>query len=376
MAEMTWDRIRKIQILLFIVVIVMLLFGGCGGEETENGEARLEDMRIPISGGVNISALGTSEWKESQAVETEGMTEAAPEMEINPDTARVTCQGTAFMSSSRAIGGDSIYSTGFLGAYDGNYSADEAYFAGRIGIEEDEIQQCDLEIPGDLFAIRGCVDRQGKWHLLLVQKTEGFGAGGTVEILEDGRMEIWVINRDGEQEQSIDVTESFRSGGSLPTWMDVDQQGNYYFAAGQSIMILNTGQQSVEMLNFGGDIDGMGIGRSGALYGVFDAGEGDFLGLVDIEGGSIRKCAAFPENDTRPSFSVLQEGVGTEILLANKGDGIWSYDGEELKQVRLLDDMAANGQDILAMGFLWDGRVCVMSYEGEEYVFHYAPVEM
>ena len=99
------------------------------------------------------------------------------------------------------------------------------------------------------------------------------------------------------------------------------------------------------------------------------------MGVIDIEKGSIEKCANLPENAMRPTFSVLQAGVNTELLLANKGEGVWSYDGTELRQVLTIENIVGNGQDILAMGFLWDGRVCVMSYEDENYVFRYIPVE-
>ncbi len=378
MTEKTWDRIRKIQLFLFIVVTVMLLSGGCGTQGEGDAAASPDDMATAMSGGVNISALGTSEWTESQAADkTEGAdTEEVPGMDANPNTSEIIYQGTNFMSSYRCIGGDSIYSTGFLGEFDGNHPAEGPYFAGRIGIEENDIQQFALEIPEDMFAVRGCVDRQGRWHLLLAQKTENPGTDGKVEIPEDRKVEIWVIDRDGNLEQSMDVTESFGGGRPLPLWMEVDHETNYYFASGQTIMILNTSEQSVEVLNFGGSIAGIGIGRSGALYGVFDAGEGDFLGLVDTDSGSIEKCAAFPENDARPSFSALQGGVSVELLLANMEDGVWSYDGEGLKQTVTLDNMVVNGQDILAMGFLWDSRVCIMSREDGKYIFHYAPAEL
>lgn len=140
-------------------------------------------------------------------------------------------------------------------------------------------------------------------------------------------------------------------------------------------MVIDLGRQSVGSLNFSGEIIGIGMGRSGALYGVFNVSGDDILGVIDIEKGSIEKCANLPENTMRPTFSVLQAGVNTELLLANKGEGVWSYDGTKLRQVLTIENIVGNGQDILAMGFLWDGRVCVMSYEDENYVFRYIPVE-
>lgn len=383
MAKMTMTM-KKLQLLLFAVVVLLLFFGGCGRQESGGG-VRLEDMAMSMSGGVDVNAMGTGEWTESQnpggagspdgtenlnGPVNPGGTEngATPELELNPDETIVIYQGTAFMSSCRAIGGDSIYSTGYLGEPDGGHPADGSYFAGRIGLGEDEIQQYGIEIPEDMFAHKSCVDSQGRWYLLLSQRVDG--------ALTGKKTELWVINREGGLEQSIDLTE-INADLRGPGWMAVDTQGNCYFAAasGQSILAIDTGNYSARRFGLDAYIDGIGIGRSGALYGVFRDGNGnDFLGIVDAVSGSIEKCAEFPGND-RPSFSALQAGVQTELLLANKGDGIWSYDGAELKQERTLEGIVANGQDILAMGFLWDGRACVMYRKNGKYVFHYVPLE-
>lgn len=387
---------KKIQLLLFAVVVLLLFFGGCGRQE-DGGSARLEDMAMSMSGGVDVNAMGTGEWMESQnldgagslnGIEGQGETGSlngsvkpdgaqapggtengtAPGMELNSDEATVIYQGTAFMSSCRTIGGDSIYSTGYLGEFDGSHPADGPYFAGRIGLGGDEIQQYEIEIPEDMFAHKSCVDSQGRWHLLLSQRVDG--------ALTGKKTEIWVINREGELEQSIDITD-VNAELRTPGWMTVDTQGNCYFAAGESILAIDIGNYSTQRFDFDAYIAGIGIGRSGALYGVFRDGNGgdDFLGIVDTVGGSIEKCAEFPGN-ARPTFSALQAGVYTELLLANMGDGIWSYDGAELTQERTLEGIVANGQDILAMGFLWDGRACVMNRQNGKYVFHYVPIEV
>lgn len=392
MTESTITRVKKIQLFLFAVAVIMLFFSGCGGQEPDRG-IELEGMAVSLSGGVDINTMGTEEWKGAQNLEgTEGANGVGnlngagnadttgnpegtgnvtePKTALNPNEATVIYQGMDYMSSCRTIGGDSIYSTGYQGKFDGSNPADGPYFAGRIGIEEDEIQQFSLEIPEGMFVYRGCTDSQGRWHLLLSQKT-----GNAAE--PDKKTEIWIVNREGELEQSFDITECVKEGGRLPAWLAVDNGGIYYFASEESIRVIDAVNQSVQTLQFSGSICGIGIGRSGALYGVFKVeGEGnEFLGIVQTASGSIEKCAELPENNMRPTFSVLQAGVSTELLLANMGDGIWNYDGTELKQALTLENIVANGQDILAMGFLWDGRVCIMSYENGKDVFHYLPVE-
>ena len=224
MTELTLARVKKIQLLLFTVVIVMLFFGGCSRQEAEEG-ASPETMAVSLSGGVDISTMGTEAWQSSPAtgsaedLENAGNAEdpdtagnpdgvinaAVPEMELNPNSVIVDWQGMDYMSSCRTIGGDSIYCTGFEGRFTGDKPAEGPYFAGRIGIEESEIQPFALEIPENMFVYRGCTDSQGRWHLLLSQKN-----GNAAE--PDQKTEIWIVNRDGELEQSIDITEYTGSG--------------------------------------------------------------------------------------------------------------------------------------------------------------------
>ncbi|MCM1063069.1 MAG: hypothetical protein NC420_01130 [Eubacterium sp.] len=374
MTELSLERVKKIQLLLFAVVILMLFFGGCGEQGSDSGVG-LEDMAVSLSGGVDISAMGTEAWQESQAMSRaedrenadgadsagEPGTAGSPEMTLNPDEAVVAWQGIDYMSSCRTIGGDSIYTTGF----EGNVSEEGRYFAGRIGIEEDEIQQFSLKIPENMFAYRSCTDAQGRWHLLLSQRN-----GNTAE--PDKKTEVWVINRNGELEQSFDITEYI--GPWFGVWMAVDNEGVYYLAAQDGIRVIDVAEQSVATFDFSGEITGIGIGRSGALYGMFRVEEDDFLGVIDTDSGSIEKCASL-DGTLNSSFSILQGGVNMELFLANKGNGVWSYDGMELKQELAFADIMGNGQDILAIGFLWDGRMCVMSSESGKYVFRYIPME-
>ncbi len=384
MTESTLAGVKKIQLLLFAVVIAMLFFGGCGRQEAEGG-VRLENMAVSLSGGVDISTIGTEAWQESQALSRgeggngTGTTDGAgnpgttgsqsgtadtevPKMALNASEATVTYQGLDYVSSYRTIGGDSIYCTGF----EGTVPEEGPYFAGRIGMEEDTIQRFSLEIPKGMFVYRGCTDSQGRWHLLFSQRN-----GNTAET--DKKTEIWVVNRAGELEQSFDITE-YMGESRFCDWMTVDQDGIYYFAQAGGIRVIDTADQTVSTLNFGGEITGIGMGRSGALYGMFNVEGNNFLGRIDVGSGSVEKCADLTET-LASSFSILQGGVNTELLLANKGNGVWSYDGTELKQELEFSDIMVSGQDILAIGFLWDGRMCVMSREDGNDVFRYIPVE-
>lgn len=372
MTDTALARIRKVQALLFLIVILLLFLGGCGDRKTDSGnKTDLGNMAVSLSGDTEVSAAEAMERTGAQDVQ-EADKWTKPDIEMNSEKSVITYQGAPFMSSNRAIGGDSIYTTGFFGEFDGDHPAEGSYFAGRIGIEEDTIQEFALEIPDDMFVYRSCTDERGRWHLLSSQRI--------ANKLTYEKSEIWIVDSQGELEEFIDVTESIKEWNSIPFWMTVDHQGNYYllsnFADGSSLLMIDTTNQSATpLLLRGGSIDGIGVGRSGTVYGVFDQNGTTYLGSIDPYNGSVERCADFPENGYRPSFSVLQGGVNTELLLANKGEGVWSYDGAELKLSVPLEELAGNGQDIMAMGFLWDGRVCCMVYENHEYVFRYVPAE-
>ena len=372
MTKAVLARIQRIQALLFLIVILLLFLGGCGDEEAGNGGmADLGNMAVSLPVDADAGPMGTGE-QTGEGDTQEAAEWMKPDMEMNFEKSVVTYQGTPFMSSNRAIGGDSIYTTGFLGEFDGDHPAEGPYFAGRIGIEEDTIQEFALEIPDDMFVYRSCTDERGRWHLLLSQRIDNK--------LTYAKSEIWIVDSQGELEESIDVTESIREWNSIPFWMTVDHQGNYYFLSnfgnGGSLLVVDMENQTATPLRYEeGSIDGIGVGRSGTVYGVFDQNGTTYLGSIDLYSGSVERCADFPENGYRPSFSALQEGVNTELLLANMGEGVWSYDGAELKLSVPLEELSGNGQDIMAMGFLWDGRVCCMVYENHKYVFRYVPAE-
>lgn len=368
MEQITIRRFKRTQIILFMAAAILLFFGGCGKQGEEIWEVKgLEPEPIAGSVGNEDNRKDSTESEFSAAGgESEILT-----LPVSHEEAVIEYEGETFTGSCRVIGGNSIYLAGYKGEFTGDSPATGNYFMGRMGIGENQVQQFSLEIPEDMFALRGCVDNAGRCHMLFVQKIDN---AVTYE-----KMEVWVVNAQGEVERTLDLT-TFPEFNSLKKswyWMAVDAQGRYYLGNNGSILMLDEETKSIVQYEPQGEsVDGMGIGRTGAVYGVFVTQDGErYLGEIHFNEGTVTRCADFPVSGMQPSFSVLQPGVNTELLLANKGEGAWAYNDGTLELTVALGDINVNGQDIEAMGFLADGRCCVMSYENGNYRFYYVPIE-
>lgn len=367
MAQITLTRIKRIQFLLFMVVVLLLIFGGCGRTEETEGAGQTtayvepENMVVFMSGGVDAEAIGTSEWK--------GLDVEVPAVVLSDREVTVTYEGQDFMKSCAAIGGDSIFLTGYHGVYSDKAPDSEDYFFGRLGAEEAAIREFDFDAPQDMFALRGSVDKEGNWHLLLSQRIDN---RMTYE-----KTEIWVIDSQGQREEVIDLTEMMKQENFIPFWLAVDEQGSYYLSADMKRVLQLDSSGQLKNRFETDSVRGLGIGRSGQVYGVFENENGEeYLGSLNPETGYVERLADFPERGLQSSFDVLQPGAKWELLLANRGNGAWRYDGESLELKVSTGDILGNGQDIAAMGFLEDGRICVMSHENDTNVFYYVPVEL
>ena len=365
MEQETMRRFKRTQMILLLAAVILLFFGGCGRQE-ESSEGRATEPEILTSGEreeENVSAAG-------RRANAEGMVQEAILLTLSDEKVIVEYTGEIFMSSYRAMGADSIYLTGYWGE-PAQASSSSDYFVGRMGIEDSEIQEFNLNLPEDMFALRACVDGQGNCHLLLTSKEDN------KVTYED--MGILVINREGETVQQFDLSvfPGYEEMRTLWYWMVTDGSGNYYFGNPAKVLSFDTNTGKIWLYRPEDEaVEGLGIGKSGTVYGVFGKESKEvYLSEIHIEENTVVHCAKLPENSSRLSFNIAQPGVNTELLLADKGAGIWSYDGQEITLTMPIKDVIGSGQDILAMGFLADGRCCVMSYEDRNYRFYYVPAE-
>ncbi len=411
MEQATMQRLKRTQIILLLAAAILLFFGGCGRQEDTSKVTDLEPKPVSVGSedtegrketdGRETDGEGAGEGKETcdadgreqtdasgvdrrketggegvitdegeDAANAERMVQEALTLPLSNERVTVEYTGDIFMSSYRAMGADSIYLTGYHGEPTGTPENSD-YFVGHMGIEDSEIQEFSPDIQEDMFALRACVDARGRCHLLFTRKTDN------KVTYED--MEILVINQKGETEQRVDLSmyPEYEKMKAPWYWIVTDGSGTYYFGNPAKVLALDTNEGKVWLYQPEGEtVEGLGIGKTGTVYGVFaDENREAYLGKLHAAEGTVIRCAELPENNSRLSFSILQPGVNTELLLADKGAGIWSYDGQEVKLAIPLKDIIGNGQDILAMGFLGDGRCCIMSYENERYRFYYVPVE-
>lgn len=377
MEQVVAERMKMIQVVLLLVAVLLFL-GGCGKEENADVKS-MSDMAVPMSGGEDIENPGSEKRSGSNAGADDGKTMtgekseenekivAAEPVEISQERKEILFAGEDFLKSCVGIGGSGIYLTGYSGTYEGNRPDDEAYFWGRIEKEGDILQEFELDVPEDMFALRSCVDTEGNWHVLCVSQIDG---AFTYE-----KAEILMIDSRGCKVKSVDYMEAMQTKRFMPYWMAVDEEGNYFFAGNKTVLWMD-GEGHVKKWYETDNLEGFGMGKSGQVYGVFsDDSRKAYLGRLDLETGAVEQCAFFGKA-LSSSFSALQPGGSSELLLASKGDGAWRYDGEVLELAVSTGDILGNGQDILAMGFLNDGRLCVMSYENEKHIFYYVPVEV
>ena len=337
-------QIKRILIMLLLTGILLIFIGGCGDEATDDGV--IDESMLTVGG---------------EGDDSEDSYISDQPRVVSDRSAEVVCQGDLFFKSLAEVGANGTYIV-----YMKELDAKERYL-GWLPAEEAELQEFDLQLADGKIALASCTDSQGNWHIVVVESGNQDWA------------QIWVVGANGNLERTVDISEVRKSQQLRPFYMVVDGNGYYYMdnLGGMLLILDEDGNLKCRIEDL--DVAGLGVGRSGQVYGVFleEGDAGAYLARILPEDSSVERCPGGEFGALGAKFSSLQPGVNCELLLGNMAEGVWEYRDGELIKVLEAGDLPCSGQNILAMGFLNDGRLCVMEYRNREEttVFHYVPAE-
>ena len=350
---------ERIPVALLLTVILSIIFGGCGVETVKLQE---ETTFMPETSGATADGETGGNM---QAVDGEGAGSADPQIPDQPRivsdrSAEIVCQGNLFYKSLAEVGANGTYIV-----YMKELDAKERYL-GWLPAEGAELQDFDLSLTDGKVALASCTDSQGNWHIMVAES-------GNPEWAQ-----IWVVSAEGNLDRTVDISDVRKSQQLRPFYMAVDANGCYYMDNWGLLLVLDE-DGNLKYRTDARNVAGLGTGKSGQVYGVFleeDSAEA-YLAKILSEDGSIERCPGDGFGALGAKFSSLRPGVNCELLLGNMAEGVWEYRDGELIKVLGSAELPCSGQNILTMGFLDDGRLCVMEYREREMtnVFYYVPAE-
>lgn len=335
----------------FCTVIAIALLAGCADSAPQEESV--------VAGSSNETEAVFSESEESM----EQIVSPAAAVEASDKKATVYYAGESFKKSVFAAGGNMLYVCGI--------KDDGSYFLGYMQKEADVFQEFDVDMDEGMRAFDMVVDSQGRCHILWmsVEKIELNG-----QLLDSINFEsgyITVVNSGGELEKEIDISGILASRRTRPFCFVVDRESNYYVESGKDlIQIMPDGAQG-KVAACDGWIEGVGVGKSGAVYCTY-AEEGGGRRLARLEGDGFSVCdAELPE--AQPVYAGIYAGTDSEILLFNKDSGIFAYDGNEIEARVSREELPVTDDGIAGYDILSDGRACILSQENGTTVFYYIP---
>lgn len=339
---------KKVKI--FIILIMSLYLMACTNEITEETKDIQETRQNP---------------EQNAKIEVDNV--IAPAYEISDEESIVDYEGDFFRKSVFCTGGEMIYICGIN-------PVDGSYFIGGMPKEGNRISKYPVEIPEGMRVMGMTVDNQERCHLLLMSTEKIKINNEELDQITFETSDIWIIDKEGTLEKKIDVSEVFAMEQRRPFCFTIDYEGNYYFESQKEIIKLCP-DGSVDMrLSCGGEIEAIGCGRSGEIYYIYrNEGGIDMLDMLQ-EDSTADIQIELPDVGTQ--YSLLTAGTDTEVFIYNIDGGIYTSESDaDTVELRLpISELPVSGESAVNSGFLGDGRLCLMVYEGEKIVFYYIPV--
>lgn len=344
---------------ILIILTVMFVFASsCGNTATKNLSDDKTEAKAEKAPALEKSEDGTISIEEEEAPET------APEVNVGQTV--LIRHEKEFLNYGLSESGDVLY-------YYGNFPEDNNFYFAELPEEGQSLSWNCIELPDEMAIKTLTTDCHGKCHILLMEMGKVVIEGSEFDLPTYDVSYIWTINREGEVERKLDVSELFAREQRSPTPFITDLDGNYYFVIGEDVLRLdpNSGATMRWSCN-GGWIEAIGCGKSGKVYCIYEDHQGaDILelleedGIADI-GISLPKCEC--------KYGFMAAGVDAELLIFNLEGGVYAYaDGDAAVKQRIWKkDMPVSGQDIFWAKILKNGRLLLMTKDGEtEECLHY-----
>ncbi len=287
--------------------------------------------------------------------------------EVSDQEAEVVYAGEEFTKSVFSAGGGMLY---VYGAKD-----DGAFFLGGMKAQEDIFCEIPLSMPEDMRVINMFVDEQGSCHTfwLKVEESEIEGQKVNRMLFEGGY--IVKTDKEGRTEYTLDVSEAVRENQTHFYGFAADREGNYYFENNRKggIVKLRPDGGTEKLIPCEGEIETLGIGRSGAVYCIYAKEDGTEW-LCRVEEDSVSSGGVeLPKNQA--VYSRIDSGTDTEVLIYNKSGGVYacSPDEQEAQQRIKSGDLPVSNQEVGGYGFVGDGRLCLQGQKDGKMIFYYIP---
>lgn len=333
----------KYSVMLFITGLLLTACGN-NAENRENEQIKIPSESIELSENVTI----------------------LPDGKTSDTEATVYYEGEDFIKTAFAVGGDRL----FIGGSEMNGSD----FLGYMKKEECELNFFTVDVPENMRVIEMTVDSQGSCHILWMSVDTQVLNGAEHNIINHEKTYITKVNRDGEAEAIIDVSELFAQEQRRPYCFMTDNEGNYYFENKEEVIKLYPDGSQAERITCKGSVRALGCGKSGDIYYIYADESGAEI-ICRLEESAVADAGVIlpPANAV---YSGIAAGTDKELFLYNKDGGVYTYDSysNTVEQRIAGNALPVSGQNVAGYGFLGDGRLCLMSYENGKTVFSYIPV--
>lgn len=344
---------KKAMICSFLI-FVMIFLPAC----TTNFMKNLNTNESIVENEVESADKITSE---SERTDEETATLTA--VEVSNESAIVYYTGENFVKSVFAVGSNMLYVCGI--------KTDGDYFLGCMQKEEDVFREFTIEMDECMRAFNMVVDGQGRCHILWMSVEEYKAGDQSVDRITYDKSCITIVDNKGKLEREIDVTDLFSSEYKRPFCLAVDGEGNYYFENGKEIVqIMNDGSPGTVVI-CDGWIEGVGIGKSGAVYCTYQLENGERrIGQLE-EDIFCPYELQLPQSEA--AYAGIYAGTDSELLIFNKERGVFACDKSHIEARIPETELPVKGPEIVGYGILSDGRICIMQQENESTVFYYIP---